>query len=221
MIREYFQTKPQEVNINNGKNELVIYPKIFKLETGRYLLMSLQEMAIKENKAGYILSVVGNLSKARIQCPGKKQSTLIKNTLEIVSLNGTIDPNHCHLHISFSDGNCNIWAGHLKEGTIILKAADMLIGFLDENLIKKEKNIHNKQVQIYIIPDCPWSARAIRMLRTLQVEHEIIVIKNDNDFKSLNKMTRYNSFPQIFINGEFIGGYSELAELHSSGKLNK
>ena len=59
------------------------------------------------------------------------------------------------------------------------------------------------------------------MLRTLQVEHEIIVIKNDNDFKSLNKMTKYNSFPQIFINGEFIGGYSELAELHSSGKLNK
>ncbi len=221
MIREYFQTKPQEVNINNGKNELVIYPKIFKLETGKDLLISLQEMAIKENKAGYILSVVGNLSKARIQCPGKKQSTLIKNTLEIVSLNGTINPNHCHLHISFSDGNCNIWAGHLKEGTIILKAADMLIGFLDENLIKKEKNMHNKQVQIYIIQDCPWSARAIRMLRTLQVEHEIIVIKNDNDFKSLNKMTRYNSFPQIFINGEFIGGYSELAELHSSGKLNK
>ena len=49
----------------------MIYPKIFKLETGRDLLISLQEMAIKENKAGYILSVVGNLSKARIQCPGK------------------------------------------------------------------------------------------------------------------------------------------------------
>ena len=87
-------------------------------------------MAKKENKAGYILSVVSNLSKARIQCPGKKQSTLIKNTLEIISLNGTIDPNSCHLYISFSDGNCNVWAGHLKEGTIILKAADMLIGFL-------------------------------------------------------------------------------------------
>ena len=220
MIREYFQTKPQEVNINNEKNELVIYPKIFKLETGRDLLMSLQEMAIKENKAGYILSVVGNLSKARIQCPGKKQSTLIKNTLEIVSLNGTIDPNHCHLHISFSDGNCNIWAGHLKEGTIILKAADMLIGFLDENFIKKEKNIHNRQVEIFTIPNCPWSQRAIRMLRTFQLPHEIKVIKNDIDFKSLNKITNCTSFPQIFIEGEFIGGYSELAELHISGKLN-
>ena len=198
----------------------MIYPKIFKLETGRDLLISLQEMAKKENKAGYILSVVGNLSKARIQCPGKNQSTLIKNTLEIISLNGTINPNSCHLHISFSDGNCNMWAGHLKEGTIVLKAANMLVGFLDENLIKKVKNTDNKHIEIFIIPDCPWSARAIRMLRTLQVSHEIKVIKNDNDFKSLNKITHYTSFPQIFINGEFIGGYSELAELHSSGKLN-
>ena len=204
----------------NGKKGQVIYPKIFKLETGSDLLISLQEMAKKENKAGYILSVVGNLSKARIQCPGKKQSTLIKNTLEIISLNGTIDPNSCHLHISFSDGNCNVWAGHLKEGTIILRAADMLIGFLDKDLIKKETLNYHKKVEIYIIPDCPWSERAIRMLRTLQVEHEIKVIKNDNDFKSLNKITKYSSFPQIFINGKFIGGYSELAELHSFGKLN-
>ena len=198
----------------------MIYPKIFKLESGSDLLISLKEMAKKENKSGYILSVVGNLSKARIQCPGKKQSTLIKNTLEIISLNGTIDPNHCHIHISFSDGKCNMWAGHLKEGTIILKAADMLIGFLDDNLFEKEEIINNKQVEIYIIPECPWSTRAIRMLRTLQVPHEIKVIKSDNDFKSLNKITNYSSFPQIFINGEFIGGYSELTELHSSGKLN-
>ena len=198
----------------------MIYPKIFKLERGRDLLISLQEMAKKENKAGYILSVVGNLSKARIRCPGKKQSNLITNTLEIISLNGTIDPNRCHLHISFSDGNCNIWAGHLEEGTIILKTADMLIGFIDENLIKKETIIQNKRVEIFIIPNCPWSARAIRMLRILQVAHEITVIKNEDDFKSLNKITNYTTFPQIFMNGEFIGGYSELAELHSSGKLN-
>ena len=113
----------------------MIYPKIFKLETGRDLLFSLKEMAKKENKTGYILSVVGNLSEAKIQCPGKQHSTLIKNNLEIISLNGTIDPNSCHLHISFSDGNCNVWAGHLEEGTIILKAVDMLIGFLDQNLV--------------------------------------------------------------------------------------
>ena len=59
------------------------------------------------------------------------------------------------------------------------------------------------------------------MLRTLQIAHEIKVIQNDNDYISLHEITNYSSFPQIFINGEFIGGYSELAELHSSGKLNE
>ena len=120
-----------------------------------------------------------------------------------------------------TDGNCNVWAGHLEEGTIILKTADMLIGFLDQDLIKIEKTINNKQVEIFVIDNCPWSARAIRMLRTLQIAHEIKVIKNDNDFKILNGITNYTSFPQIFIDGEFIGGYSELAELHLTGKLNE
>ena len=196
----------------------MIYPKILKLEPGNDLIISLQEVAKKENKTGYILSVVGNLSKARIQCPGKKQSTLIKNTLEIISLNGTIGPSKSHLHISFSDENCNVWAGHLEEGTIILKVADILIGFIDENLIK-EKIVHKKEFEIFIIPNCPWSARAIRMLRTLQIEHEVKVIKNDSDFKYLQKISNHTSFPQIFVDGVFIGGYSELAELHASGKL--
>ena len=219
-IKVLFSKNSREVSIKSIYIEKVIYPKIFKLKSGCDLLISLREMAKKENKSGYILSVVGNLSKAKIQCPGKKQSTSIKNTLEIISLNGTIDPTKCHLHISFSDGNCNVWAGHLEEGTIIHKDADMLIGFLDEDLIKIERISHNKEFEIFVIPDCPWSARAIRMLRTLQIEHEVKVIKNDSEFKALNKISNHNSFPQIFINGEFIGGYSELAELHASGKLN-
>ena len=58
------------------------------------------------------------------------------------------------------------------------------------------------------------------MWRTLQVEHEIKIIKKDNDFKSLNKITKYASFPQILIKAEFIGGYSELVELYSLWGLN-
>ncbi len=95
----------------------------------------------------------------------------------------------------------------------------MLIGIFDNNLIIKEKVTNNKQVEIFIIPNWPWSERAIRMLRTLQAEHEIKVIKNDKDFKSFNKSTNYTSFSQIYINWQFINGYSDLVELHSSRKL--
>ena len=59
----------------------MIYPEIFKLETGSDLLISLKEMAKNENKEENILSDVVDLSMPRIQCSGKKQSTLLKNIL--------------------------------------------------------------------------------------------------------------------------------------------
>ena len=197
----------------------MIYPKTLQFEPRSDLLNSLRSLAIKENKFGYVLSVVGNLSEARFQCPGKEETTIVKNHLEIIALNGTISPEKCHLHISLSDGECKVWAGHLEEGTIILKGADILIGFINETTNKEKFNTNRPIIEIFTLPDCPWSSRAVRMLRTLQLPHEIKVVENDNDFKSLYKRTNYSSFPQIFMNGEFIGGYSELAELHSSGKL--
>ncbi len=197
----------------------MIYPKTLQLESGSDLLHSLQALAIKENKFGYVLSVVGNLSVAKFQCPGKEKATTIRNHLEIIALNGTISPKKCHLHISLSDGECKVWAGHLEEGTIILKGADLLIGLLDNAINKKGGQARIQKVEIFILPDCPWSSRAIRMLRTLQIPHEINVVKNDDDFSSLHQRSKYSSFPQIFIDEEFIGGYSELAELHASGKL--
>jgi len=199
----------------------LIYPKTLQLKSGSDLLNSLQAQAIKENKSGYILSVVGNLSVANFQCPGREKATKIIKHLEIIALNGLISPQRCHLHISLSDSECKVWAGHLEEGTIILKGADLLIGFLDETINKKGDNTKIKPIEIFILPDCPWSSRAIRMLRTLQIPHEITVVKNDNDFNSLHRRSKYSTFPQIFIDNKFIGGYSELAELHASGKLSR
>ena len=70
----------------------MIYPKILQLESGSDLLNSLQALAIKEVKFGYILSVVGNLSLAKFQCPGKEQATTVGSHLEIIAINGTISP---------------------------------------------------------------------------------------------------------------------------------
>ena len=107
-----------------------------------------------------------------------------------------------------------------EKGTIILKGADILIGFLDEAINKKDVNINQQTVEIFILPDCPWSSRAVRMLRTLHIPHDIIVIETNDDFNSLHTRSNYSRFPQISIDEDFIGGYSELAELHASGKFS-
>ena len=199
----------------------MIFPFPLQITSNSDLLNSLKSLASNINKTGYILSIVGDLSAAKIKCPGNQVPTFINDHLEIITLNGTISPDKCHLHISVSDNDCKIWAGHLEEGTIILKGSDILVGFIDKETKVNPANVRNqkKNIEIYTLPKCPWSFRAVRMLRALQLDHDEKVIDNDQSFNDLYKRSNYSSFPQIFINGEFIGGYSELAELHASGKL--
>jgi glutaredoxin len=61
-------------------------------------------------------------------------------------------------------------------------------------------------VEIAVRPGCPYSARALRLLRTLTIPHRLIE-------------PAAGSVPQVFIDGQLIGGYDALAELHVHGEL--
>ncbi len=133
-------------------------------------------------------------------------------------------PEGVHLHLSLSDGDCQVWGGHLEEGTIVLKGADILVGLLEqENLYYQKTNTTNNdklaRVEIAVIKGCPWSNRAIRILKSLDIKHIVQTIENDEAFEALKKRSGISTFPQIFIDGEPIGGYEALAELHGTGKL--
>ena len=196
------------------------------LPKGSDLLKSLQEYSSKENVTGYILGIVGNLSQAVFQCPEQTVKTTTIGPLEILNLNGRISPQGVHLHLCISDKNCAVWGGHLEEGTIILKKAEILIGDLGSNINEDRKEINklnntkqNENVEIAILPNCPWSRRAVNMLRTLSIPIKLNIIENEESFKEMKTRTGLSKFPQIFINGELIGGYDDLAKLHLSGEL--
>ncbi|MDP4808955.1 MAG: glutaredoxin, partial [Cyanobium sp. MAG_160] len=55
---------------------------------------------------------------------------------------------------------------------------------------------------------CPFSRRALRMLRTLGIA--FVEIEPEET----------GPVPQLYIDGVSIGGYNELAELHSRGELD-
>ena len=105
-------------------------PKAIHLGPGADLRKSLEQLAQEEQAEGYVLSVVGNLSQAAFACPGKDQPTLLSGELEIITLQGTVSPKGVHLHLSFSDAECQVWGGHLEHGSTILKGADVLVGLL-------------------------------------------------------------------------------------------
>ncbi|MFL0746103.1 MAG: DUF296 domain-containing protein [Prochlorococcus sp.] len=191
-----------------------------KLSAGSDLRKSLQEMAQEQNRSGFVLGVVGNLSRAKFQCPGQSGPTVLEGNLEIITLNGTFSPNSVHLHLSLSDSACQVWGGHLEPGTIVLKGADVLVGFLDLPLPQSAlDSAQTPRVEIAVLPGCPWSKKALMMLRSLAIPYIVKTIDNDDSFKAINQRSELKTFPQVFIDGEFIGGYDALSDLHSSGQL--
>jgi len=76
-------------------------------------------------------------------------------------------------------------------------------------------------VDIYILPDCPWSKRALKLLESSHIKYNSYLITNDDEFIKISNKSSISTFPQIFINNRFIGGYSELSNLSVKGDLIK
>jgi predicted DNA-binding protein with PD1-like motif/glutaredoxin len=187
------------------------------LEAGSDVRRSLEQLSGQHQAGGFVLGVVGNLSQAAFACPGKTAPTVLQGELEIITLQGTLSPDGVHLHLSFSDADCQVWGGHLEHGTLVLRGADLLVGFLTEpgqqpgqsssQELAHARVIAEPRVEIATLPGCPFSRRALRMLRTLGIPFLEI------------QPTAEGSVPQLFIDGMAIGGYDALAELHSRGDL--
>ena len=184
------------------------------LEAGIDVRRSLEQLALEHNAGGFVLSVVGNLSQAAFACPGKSAPTVLAGELEIITLQGTISPDGVHLHLSFSDASCQVWGGHLEHGTLVLRGADLLVGLLSTGTSPAPsaamvRSVSSEpRVEIAGRLECPFSRRALRMLRTLGIA--FVEIEPDET----------GPVPQLYIDGVAIGGYNELAELHSRGELD-
>jgi predicted DNA-binding protein with PD1-like motif/glutaredoxin len=183
-----------------------------RLEPGTDVLRSLADLAVAQQAHGFVLGVVGNLSQAAFQCPGRSAPTVLRGELEIITLQGTVAPGGVHLHLSLSDGDCRVWGGHLEPGTLVLKGAEVLVGLLEgaHPSSAAEAATQDEQpprVSIVVSAGCPYSARALRMLRTLSIPHSV-------------QHTDQGPVPQVFIDGQRIGGYDALAELHGRGELD-
>jgi glutaredoxin len=74
-------------------------------------------------------------------------------------------------------------------------------------------------VEIAVRSGCPWSARALRMLRTLGIPHIVRLADGDAERRALQQRSGSHTLPQVFIDGQPIGGYDALAELHGRGEL--
>jgi predicted DNA-binding protein with PD1-like motif/glutaredoxin-related protein len=187
------------------------------LEPGQDLLLSLSAVAQKKRISGFLIGVVGNLSKASFQCPGRDKPTVLEGELEIITLNGTFDADGVHLHLSLSDGACQVWGGHLEQGSLIMKGADLLLGILKQG--QEAQRAHKTRLEIAVLPGCPWCNSALRLLEAYNIPHRVITVDNDLTFQQCKQRSGMNTFPQVFIDGTTFGGFDSLEQLQRSGEL--
>ena len=72
-------------------------------------------------------------------------------------------------------------------------------------------------------PMCGFSSRAVQALRDAGAEHlyTINVLEEPEIRANLPRYSNWPTFPQLFINGELIGGCDITLELHESGELQR
>ena len=88
-----------------------------------------------------------------------------------------------------------------------------------------KEQIANNPVLIYMkgapnAPQCGFSARASQALMACGEKFAYVdILQNPEIRASLPGYANWPTFPQLWINGEFVGGSDIILELHESGEL--
>ena len=93
-----------------------------------------------------------------------------------------------------------------------------------------EEFVNAKKVVIYMkgspeFPQCGFSHKAIQIFQALEVKPEDIgafdVLSDEEIRSQIKKYTNWNTIPQIFVKGKFVGGSDTLFEMYENGDLKK
>jgi monothiol glutaredoxin len=93
---------------------------------------------------------------------------------------------------------------------------------------KVEETVKSKPVVIFMkgtpeMPQCGFSNRAVQVLRAAGATElgSVNVLADDELWEALEEFTEWPTVPQIFINGQFIGGCDIVTEMYERGELQK
>ena len=77
------------------------------------------------------------------------------------------------------------------------------------------------KIEIYTTPFCGYCARAKGLLDSKGAAYEEMDVMMDEKKRTeMRERSKRTTVPQIFINGQHIGGSDELAALEQAGKLD-
>lgn len=88
-----------------------------------------------------------------------------------------------------------------------------------------DEQVKNNPIVIYMkgspqMPMCGFSSRASQAMQSCGVEFAYVNVLEDPEiFENLPRYQNWPTFPQIYVNGELIGGHDILMEMYQKGEL--
>ncbi|MEJ0087597.1 MAG: Grx4 family monothiol glutaredoxin [Pseudomonadota bacterium] len=72
-------------------------------------------------------------------------------------------------------------------------------------------------------PQCGFSAQAVAALRASGVSdfHHVNIFEDPELREALKKFSNWPTYPQLYVNGELLGGCDIVLDMHRSGELKK
>ena len=73
-----------------------------------------------------------------------------------------------------------------------------------------------------LFPQCGFSSRAIAILNHLEVEFESVDVLQDQGIRQgIKAYSDWPTIPQLYVDGEFVGGSDIMMEMYESGELQQ
>jgi monothiol glutaredoxin len=95
-----------------------------------------------------------------------------------------------------------------------------------QEVIKKQ--VGENRVVLYMkgtpdFPQCGFSANAVGILRACGADQlfTVNVLENADIRQGIKEYANWPTIPQLYVNGEFVGGSDIMTEMYKSGELKK
>ena len=90
-----------------------------------------------------------------------------------------------------------------------------------------EADVKGNKIMLYMkgtpdSPQCGFSARAVDILRAYNVPfHSFNILEDEAIRQGVKEYADWPTIPQLYVDGEFVGGCDIMTELHENGELGK
>ncbi len=87
--------------------------------------------------------------------------------------------------------------------------------------------VQNNTIMVFmkgnkLMPQCGFSNNVVQILNVLGAPFETVDVLADPDIRQgIKEYSNWPTIPQVYVNGEFLGGSDILIELYQNGKLQE